>query len=105
MNERPRKSVQVAPASVQHVALLVDDDADLVAELGDFLRSFGHDHLRAATQAEALEAAATGRFCYALVDLEIRESSSAARAWTDGGQELLRRFRALYPRRRSLVDH
>src|SRR5262249_46390074 len=56
--------------------LLVDDEADIVAELGRFLRRRGHDAVGAGGVAAALAALAdTGPFDIVLTDLRMPDGS------------------------------
>jgi CheY-like chemotaxis protein len=82
----------------RHVALIVEDDQELARDLEDVVASLGHDHIHASTKEEADRIVASGTFCYALVDLQIKVNADSLRARIEAGQSLLEAIRTRYPR-------
>ncbi|HPD16237.1 MAG TPA: response regulator [Planctomycetota bacterium] len=75
-----------------HRALIVEDDVRIVEEVRDRLDSLGHTYDCAATQLEARQRLAGGKYCYILLDLEIPvRPKSMPRI--DSGQNLLEEIR------------
>ena len=85
--------------SARHVALIVEDEPEMAAELADLLDSFGHDHRHAATKAEALELLGEGGLCYVLLDLQIKARAESMKPRVEAGMSLLREIRRRYPAR------
>lgn len=91
--------------SERHVALLVEDDPEMAAEIGDLLRSFGHDYLHAETLADARNLLEKGGFCYALLDLEIKADRQSIKPRVESGMSVLREIRQRFPQRCSSDMH
>ncbi|MEG9883744.1 MAG: response regulator [Hyphomicrobiales bacterium] len=91
--------------SGQHVALIVEDEPEMAAEIADLLRSFGHDHIHVETKAAAIEALDAGGFCYVLLDLKIKPDEKSIKPRIDSGMTLLEEIRARYPNRNSHDIH
>ena len=91
--------------SERHVALLVEDDPEMAAEIGDLLRAFGHDYLHAETLADARSLLEQGGFCYALLDLEIKATRQSIKPRVESGMSVLREIRQRFPQRRSNDMH
>lgn len=91
--------------SERHVALLVEDDPEMAAEIGDLLRSFGHDYLHAETLEDARSLLETGGFCYALLDLEIKAERRSIKPRVESGMSVLRELRQRFPQRCSNGMH
>lgn len=91
--------------SERHVALLVEDDPEMAAEIGDLLRSFGHDYLHAETLADARILLEKGGFCYALLDLEIKADRQSIKPRVESGMSVLREIRRRFPQRCSSDMH
>ena len=91
--------------SERHVALLVEDDPEMAAEIGDLLRSFGHDYLHAETLEDARSLLETGGFCYALLDLEIKAERRSIKPRVESGMSVLRELRQRFPQRCSSDMH
>jgi CheY-like chemotaxis protein len=89
----------------RHVALVVEDDLELAEEVKDLLRSLGHDVLHVPTQEEALELLETEKFCFALLDLQIKVNSDSIKPRVEAGKTLLKKIREQYPRRNSDDQH
>lgn len=89
----------------RHVALIVEDEPDMAAEIGDLLRSFGHDHIHAETLAEGLACLDRGGFCYVLLDLQIKAERDSIKPRVDSGMTLLREIRRKYPYRNDNDMH
>jgi DNA-binding response OmpR family regulator len=85
------------------VALIVEDEPDIAADLGDLVASLGHDHLHAATQEEARSIVERGGFCYVLLDLQIKLNAGSIKARIEAGTGVLELVRHLYPGR--VDDH
>jgi CheY-like chemotaxis protein len=79
-----------------HTALLVEDDPETAAELGELLASFGHGHVHASSQAEAEPLIDKGGFCYVLLDLQIKVNPTSILARVEAGQETLGYIRQRY---------
>ena len=88
----------------RHVALLVEDDPDMAAEMIELLRLFGHDCVHASTKAEAEPLIEQGNFCFALLDLEIKADADSIKARVEAGEQVLELLRQTYPRRNG-NDH
>ena len=84
---------------LRHVALIVEDEPEMAAELADLLDSFGHDHRHAATKAEAIELLEEGGLCYVLLDLQILARAESIRPRVEAGMSLLREIRRRHPAR------
>ncbi len=91
--------------SERHVALLVEDDPEMAAEIGDLLRAFGHDYLHAETATDAKSLLEQGGFCYALLDLEIKATRQSIKPRVESGMSVLREIRQRFPHRRSNDKH
>ena len=81
----------------RHVALIVEDEPDMAAELADLLRSFGHDHIHAETLEEGLACLDVGGFCYVLLDLRIKADRASIKPRVASGMTLLRQIRRRFP--------
>lgn len=92
-------------ASERHVALLVEDDAEMAAELGELLESIGHACIHASNKEDAERLAEVGEFCYALLDLEIKATPDSIRARVEAGETLRAMIRTRYPRRNTSGEH
>lgn len=90
--------------SERHVALIVEDEAEMAAEIGDMLRALGHDHVHAETLEDARALLAQGGFCYALVDLEIKADSQSLKPRVESGMAALREIRQRFPHRCGSSD-
>lgn len=76
----------------EHLALVIDDDEEILIELETILRSIGHRFQRATHQEEAEARLAEGSFCYVLLDLHLPVgANSLPRAET--GFNILRKVR------------
>lgn len=91
--------------SGRHVALIIEDEPDMAAEIGDLLRSFGHDHIHAETLAEGLACLERGGFCYVLLDLQIKADRHSIMPRVESGMTLLREIRRRFPRRNDNDMH
>lgn len=89
----------------QHVALIVEDEPEMAAEIADLLRSFGHDHIHVETKVAAIEALDAGGFCYVLLDLKIKTDDKSIKPHVEAGVSLLTEIRARFPRRNSHDIH
>lgn len=83
----------------RHIALIVEDEPEMAAELADLLRSFGHDHLHAETLADARACLDAGGFCYVLLDLQIKADGQSIKPRVESGMSLLREIRKRFPHR------
>ncbi len=83
----------------RHIALLVEDEPEMAAELGELLESLGHGHIHAATKEKAERLVEEGEFCYVLLDLQIKVNADSIKAHVEAGQTLLEFIREKYPRR------
>ena len=89
----------------RHIALIVEDEPEMAAELGDLLRSFGHDHLHAETVADARARLDEGGFCYVLLDLQIKADSQSIKPRVESGMAVLAEIRKRYPHRSTPNMH
>lgn len=85
-----------------HVALVVDDDADLIQEVRNMLESLGHDCCCASTQEEAEQLLTSHAFCYLLLDLELPVRANQIPK-IQVGFNLLERIRERFSRERLPV--
>lgn len=88
-----------------HVALIVEDEPEMAAEVADLLRSFGHGHVHAETKADAMACLADGGFCYVLLDLEIKADRNSIKPYVSAGISLLDEIRRRFPRRGANDKH
>ena len=89
----------------RHIALIVEDEPEMAAELGDLLRSFGHDHVHAETLADARARLDEGGFCYVLLDLQIKADGQSIKPRVESGMTLLREVRRRFPHRSANDIH
>jgi CheY-like chemotaxis protein len=89
----------------RHIALIVEDELEMAAELADLLRSFGHDHLHAETLADARSCLDEGGFCYVLLDLQIKADGQSIKPRVESGMTLLREIRRRFPHRSAHDMH
>ncbi|MBN1773588.1 MAG: response regulator [Deltaproteobacteria bacterium] len=83
----------------RHIALLVEDEPEMAAELGELLESLGHGHVHTATKEDAERLVEAGEFCYVLLDLQIKVNADSIKAHVEAGQSLLEFIRERYPQR------
>jgi CheY-like chemotaxis protein len=88
-----------------HVALIVEDEAEMAAELSELVHAFGHDVLHAATLAEAVQRIERGGFCYVLLDLQIKADAGSIRPRLECGMAVLRAIRQRHPARGPRGTH
>lgn len=81
----------------KHVALLVEDELELAKQLGLTFKILGHDYVHVTNQEEALEKLATQRFCYVLLDLQIKPTADSITADALAGHLLIRKIREGLP--------
>ena len=91
--------------SERHVALIVEDEPEMAAEIGDLLRALGHDYVHAETLADARALLEQGGFCYALVDLEIKADRQSIKPRVESGMAVLRELRERFPTRKANDMH
>lgn len=89
----------------RHVALLVEDEAVMAAELGVLLDSLGHDHVHVTNRADADRVLETHEFCYVLLDLQIKASPDSIKPLVEAGQSLLELIRERYPKVDEVGKH
>jgi CheY-like chemotaxis protein len=89
----------------RHIALIVEDEPEMAAELGDLLRSFGHDHVHAETLADARARLDEGGFCYVLLDLQIKADGQSIKPRVESGMAVLREIRKRFPQRSTNDMH
>ncbi|MAE44933.1 MAG: hypothetical protein CMF63_08150 [Magnetovibrio sp.] len=89
----------------RHVALIVEDEPEMAAEIADLLQSFGHDHLHAETKIEAIEHLESSGFCYVLLDLKIKTEQGSIKPRIEAGMSLLEEIRVRFPHRNSHDIH
>lgn len=81
----------------RHVALIVEDDPDMAAEMVDLLRAIEHDAVVASTKAEAIKKLKKADFCYVLLDLQIKTDDKARCPHLDVGLTFLEETRQRFP--------
>ncbi len=91
--------------SRRHVALLVEDEPEMAAELRELLASLGHACIHAPTQEAAERLLEAGDFCYVLLDLQIKVNADSIKARVEAGQSLLEQVRERYPQRNDDGKH
>ncbi len=91
--------------SERHVALIVEDEPEMAAEIGDLLRALGHDYMHAETLADARALLEQGGFCYALVDLEIKADRQSIKPRVESGMAVVRELRERFPARKANDMH
>lgn len=89
----------------RHTALLVEDEPEMAAELGSLLESIGHAHAHASSREEAEQLLTTGKYCYVLLDLQIKATPDSIKAYVEAGQSLLDSIRELHPERNAKGKH
>ena len=89
----------------RHVALLVEDDPDIAADIGELLESIGHAYVHATNKEDAERLIEAGEFCYALLDLSIKATASAILPRTEAGERVRELLRERYPHRNEAGDH
>lgn len=89
----------------RHVALIVEDEPDMAAELADLLRSFRHDHIHAETLEEGLACLDRGGFCYVLLDLQVKADRASIKPRVESGMTLLHEIRRRFPHRNHTGVH
>ncbi|HVE86306.1 MAG TPA: response regulator [Myxococcales bacterium] len=89
----------------RHTALLVEDEPQMAAELGELLESLGHAHIHAGNKEDAERLVEEGEFCYVLLDLQIKANADSIKAHVEAGQSLLELIRERYPRRNDEGKH
>ncbi|MBF0625396.1 MAG: response regulator [Magnetococcales bacterium] len=95
----------VKEAKGRHTALVVEDDPEMAEELRDLLRSLGHDTVSVPSQEEAMGLLDTGKFCFVLLDLQIKTAPDSIKARVEAGKTLLRKVRELFPARNQDDHH
>lgn len=88
-----------------HIALIVEDEPEMAAELSDLVHSFGHSSIHAESKAEALMHIAGGGFCYVLLDMQIKTDQDSIKAYVSGGMAVLAEIRRRFPHRASTDMH
>ena len=88
-----------------HVALIVEDEPEMAAEVADLLRSFGHEHVHVENKADAIAQLAVGGFCYVLLDLQIKTDRNSIKPYVLAGMSLLEEIRRRFPRRGANDKH
>ena len=91
--------------SERHVALIVEDEPEMAAEIGDLLHALGHDYSHAETLADARVLLEKGGFCYALVDLEIKADRQSIKPRVESGMSVVRELRERFPPRNANDMH
>jgi CheY-like chemotaxis protein len=81
------------------MALIVEDEPEMAAELADLLRSFGHGSIVAESKGDALERLAEGGIAYVLLDLQIKADRLSIRPTVSAGMALLAEIRRRFPAR------
>ena len=89
----------------QHTALIVEDEPEMAEEISDLVRSFGHASIHVETKADALARLDSNRFCYVLLDMQIKTDRDSIKAHVWAGMSLLEEIRSRFPVRTSTDMH
>ena len=89
----------------QHVALVVEDEPEMAAEIIEILTSLGHRAVHTESLEEGSELAERGGFCYVLLDLQIKPTRDSIRPRVEAGETLMGRLRKQFPRRNASDKH
>ncbi len=89
----------------QHVALVVEDEPEMAAEITEILTSLGHRCVHTESLEEGSELAERGGFCYVLLDLQIKPTRDSIRPRVEAGETLMGRIRKQFPRRNAADKH
>ncbi len=89
----------------QHVALVVEDEPEMAAEIIEILTSLGHRAVHTESLEEGSELAERGGFCYVLLDLQIKPTRDSIRPRVEAGETLMGRIRKQFPRRNASDKH
>jgi CheY-like chemotaxis protein len=89
----------------QHIALIVEDEPEMAAEIADLVRSFGHSSIHVETKADALALIERGDFCYVLLDMQIKADRDSIKAYISAGMTLLEEIRRRFPHRAATDMH
>ncbi|TAN56808.1 MAG: response regulator [Magnetospirillum sp.] len=87
------------------MALIVEDDPEMAAELADLLRSFGHGSIQAESKADALVRLEDGGIAYILLDLQIKADRLSIKPTVSAGMALLDEIRCRFPARAATDMH
>lgn len=87
-----------------HVALIVEDDDLIAADLAEIVASIGHDSRIVSTLAGVRKAIEEGGYCYVLLDMEI-PIDKGGRPLVSAGYTALRLLREAHPHRTELHYH
>ena len=69
----------------QHTALIVEDERDMAAEIGELLHSMGYSHVAVDNLADARRLLDEGTFCFVLLDLQIKAEKFSIRPRVEAG--------------------
>ena len=72
-----------------HIALIVEDEPEMAAELTELVRSFGHGSVHAENKTDALAHIAGGGLCYVLLDMQIKTDRGSIKSYVSAGVALL----------------
>ncbi len=89
----------------QHTALIVEDERDMAAEIGELLHSMGYGHVAVDNLADARRLLDEGAFCFVLLDLQIKAEKFSIRPRVEAGMTFLRDLRQKHPRRSDSDMH
>ncbi|MBF0461750.1 MAG: response regulator [Magnetococcales bacterium] len=89
----------------RHVALVVEDDQEVINDLTELLTSLGHEIVSVPSQEEAMALLETREFCFVLLDLQILTSPTSIKPRLEAGQTLLRMIRDRFPTRNHADQH
>lgn len=79
--------------SGSHLALVVDDDKYILEEVESMIVSMGHECRLSRTQVDALDLLDKQKFCYVVLDLEMKLNSKSAKASIQTGFNILANIR------------
>lgn len=89
----------------QHVALLVEDDAEIATELICLLESLGHRCVHVETRVAAEAAITSTDFCFVILDLQIKATENSLAPKVESGRTLLKHLRERYPERSRTLGY
>ena len=90
----------------QHVALIVEDDPAMAADVIEIVQALGHGHVITDCLEGGLELLGKGGLCYGIFDLEIKKSADSIKGHVDMGKALFDAARKkIYPGRAADDTH
>ena len=89
----------------QHVAFIVEDDPLLAQEFQELMGALGFQCIHTTALDEALRIVKDKKFCFVIMDVQIKSSTAFDKARVEAGHTLLKKLRAVYPHRNRDGHH